>query len=108
MSDSGSCEISGRGAGNLVEEFLLPKLGAAERMRQAGHWRCWNLLPIGEAAKEILPVWWLQPPGLTGWRRADRYETKLLLAASDETWRNLAKADWMEAFRSHPEWRIGR
>src|SRR5260370_21490850 len=28
-----------------------------------------------------------------------------LLAASDETWRNLARADWMEAFRSHP--RIG-
>ena len=28
-----------------------------------------------------------------------------LLAASDETWRNLAEEDWMEAFRSHP--RIG-
>jgi 2-oxo-4-hydroxy-4-carboxy-5-ureidoimidazoline decarboxylase len=28
-----------------------------------------------------------------------------LLAASDETWRSLIKADWMEAFRSHP--RIG-
>ena len=28
-----------------------------------------------------------------------------LLAASDETWRNLTPADWMEAFQSHP--RIG-
>jgi 2-oxo-4-hydroxy-4-carboxy-5-ureidoimidazoline decarboxylase len=28
-----------------------------------------------------------------------------LLAASDQVWRNLARSDWMEAFRSHP--RIG-
>ena len=28
-----------------------------------------------------------------------------LLAASDETWHNLAQSDWMEAFQSHP--RIG-
>jgi len=28
-----------------------------------------------------------------------------LLSASDETWRGLSEADWMEAFRSHP--RIG-
>jgi 2-oxo-4-hydroxy-4-carboxy-5-ureidoimidazoline decarboxylase len=28
-----------------------------------------------------------------------------LLAASDETWRNLTPADWLEAFQSHP--RIG-
>ena len=28
-----------------------------------------------------------------------------LLVASDETWHNLARADWMEAFHSHP--RIG-
>jgi 2-oxo-4-hydroxy-4-carboxy-5-ureidoimidazoline decarboxylase len=29
----------------------------------------------------------------------------VLLAASDETWQNLARSDWMEAFQSHP--RIG-
>ena len=28
-----------------------------------------------------------------------------LLAVSDETWQNLARSDWMEAFQSHP--RIG-
>jgi 2-oxo-4-hydroxy-4-carboxy-5-ureidoimidazoline decarboxylase len=28
-----------------------------------------------------------------------------LVVASDETWRNLKRSDWMEAFRSHP--RIG-
>jgi 2-oxo-4-hydroxy-4-carboxy-5-ureidoimidazoline decarboxylase len=28
-----------------------------------------------------------------------------LLAASDETWQNLAQSDWLEAFQSHP--RIG-
>ena len=65
----------------------------------------WNLLPIGKAAKEILPCC-----GSTAWadgmaaRRPLRDEATLL-AASDETWRNLARADWMEAFRSHP--RIG-
>jgi 2-oxo-4-hydroxy-4-carboxy-5-ureidoimidazoline decarboxylase len=29
-----------------------------------------------------------------------------LLAASDETWQNLAQSDWLEAFQSHP--RIGQ
>lgn len=65
----------------------------------------WNLIPIREAAREILPCC-----GSTAWadgmaaRRPLRDEATLL-AASDETWRNLAEADWMEAFRSHP--RIG-
>ena len=65
----------------------------------------WNLLPIREAAKEILPCC-----GSTAWadgmaaRRPLRDEATLL-AASDETWRNLAEGDWVEAFRSHP--RIG-
>lgn len=65
----------------------------------------WNFLPNGEAAKEVLPCC-----GSTAW--ADRMAARrplpdeaTLLAASDETWRNLAEADWMEAFRSHP--RIG-
>jgi 2-oxo-4-hydroxy-4-carboxy-5-ureidoimidazoline decarboxylase len=38
-------------------------------------------------------------------------EEAALLAASDETWRNLSEADWTEAFRSHPrigESRVGK
>ena len=65
----------------------------------------WNRLPMQEATKEILPCC-----GSTAWaqgmaeRRPIQNEATLL-AASDETWRNLTEADWMEAFRSHP--RIG-
>jgi 2-oxo-4-hydroxy-4-carboxy-5-ureidoimidazoline decarboxylase len=65
----------------------------------------WNRLPIEAAVKEILPCC-----SSKAW--ADRVAARrpfpdqaTLLAASDETWRTLAKADWMEAFRSHP--RIG-
>ena len=58
-----------------------------------------------EAAKEILPCC-----GSTAWAdgisaRRPLPDEATLLAASDETWRNLTEADWMEAFRSHP--RIG-
>jgi len=60
---------------------------------------------MAEAAKEILPCC-----GSTAWAggisaRRPLPDEATLLAASDETWRNLARADWMEAFRSHP--RIG-
>ncbi len=65
----------------------------------------WNRLSRAEAAKEIMPccgsnAW---ADGVAGRRPLPDEAT--LLAASDETWRNLAEADWMEAFRSHP--RIG-
>lgn len=65
----------------------------------------WNLLPMGQAAKEILPCC-----GSTAWAdgmalRRPFTDEATLLAASDETWRNLAQEDWMEAFTSHP--RIG-
>ena len=65
----------------------------------------WNLISIGEAAKEILPCC-----GSTGWAEGMAAQRPFpdeatLLAASDETWRNLARADWMEAFHCHP--RIG-
>ena len=65
----------------------------------------WNRLPTTEAAKEILPCC-----GSTVWADAMAVRRPLadeasLLVASDEIWRNLAGADWMEAFRSHP--RIG-
>jgi 2-oxo-4-hydroxy-4-carboxy-5-ureidoimidazoline decarboxylase len=65
----------------------------------------WNRLPIDEAASAILPCC-----GSKAWvqkmlsRRPFASEFALL-AASDETWNNLAPADWMEAFLSHP--RIG-
>jgi 2-oxo-4-hydroxy-4-carboxy-5-ureidoimidazoline decarboxylase len=65
----------------------------------------WNLISIGEAAKEILPCC-----GSTAWAEGMAAQRPFpdeatLLAASDETWRNLARADWMAAFHCHP--RIG-
>jgi 2-oxo-4-hydroxy-4-carboxy-5-ureidoimidazoline decarboxylase len=65
----------------------------------------WNSLSKADAAKDILPCC-----GSTAWaegiaRRRPLPDEATLLAASDETWRNLAEEDWMEAFRSHP--RIG-
>ena len=65
----------------------------------------WNSLSDEDAAREILSCCgskaWAK--GMAGRRPFSDVTT--LLAASDETWGNLAAADWMEAFRSHP--RIG-
>jgi OHCU decarboxylase len=96
-------------AGNLVGEFLV-MLGSGQRTAWNGTLARWNRLPMVEAAKEILPCC-----GSTAWAdgisaRRPLPDEAALLAASDETWRNLTEADWMEAFRSHPrigEWRIG-
>jgi 2-oxo-4-hydroxy-4-carboxy-5-ureidoimidazoline decarboxylase len=65
----------------------------------------WNDLPAEEAAREILACC-----GSNAWAagmasRRPMSEELALLAASDEIWRGLDKADWLEAFRSHP--RIG-
>jgi len=65
----------------------------------------WNFLPIAAAFDEILPCC-----GSRAWAdgmvaRRPLPDEAALLAASDETWRRLAKSDWLEAFRSHP--RIG-
>jgi 2-oxo-4-hydroxy-4-carboxy-5-ureidoimidazoline decarboxylase len=65
----------------------------------------WNRLASTDAAKEILACC-----GSAAWaegmaRRRPVPDEATLLAAADETWRSLAKEDWMEAFRSHP--RIG-
>ena len=65
----------------------------------------WNRLPREDAAREILPCC-----GSSSWARemAARRpfaDEASLLAASEDAWRNLAREDWMEAFRSHP--RIG-
>jgi 2-oxo-4-hydroxy-4-carboxy-5-ureidoimidazoline decarboxylase len=65
----------------------------------------WNGLPAAEAEKEILACCgsreWAR--GLA--RRRPLADEMALLSASDEIWRSLTEADWMEAFRSHP--RIG-
>jgi 2-oxo-4-hydroxy-4-carboxy-5-ureidoimidazoline decarboxylase len=65
----------------------------------------WNGLPHEEAAREILPccgsVAWAASMAL----KRPVEEEAALLAASDEIWRALGEADWLEAFRSHP--RIG-
>jgi OHCU decarboxylase len=88
---------------NLIAEFL-EKLGAAKPVTSAALVR-WNGLAAVEAENEILPccgsrVW---ARGMVAGRPL-RDEASVL-AASDETWRNLSEADWMEAFASHP--RIG-
>ncbi len=65
----------------------------------------WNELRQEEAEREILACC-----GSNAWaaamasRRPIRDEPSLL-AASDEIWRALSEADWLEAFQSHP--RIG-
>jgi OHCU decarboxylase len=95
-------------AGNLVVEFL-------ERLNseQSGGARSgvkevladWNRLSVDEAILAIQPCC-----GSNAWARAmvtrrPLVDEAAMLAASDEVWRNLARSDWMQAFRSHP--RIG-
>lgn len=88
---------------NLVAEFLK-KLGGTQQAGNATLER-WNLLPADEAESEILPCC-----GSRAWargmaRQRPYKDDRSVLAASDETWRSLGEADWMEAFASHP--RIG-
>ncbi len=95
-------------AGNLVVEFLnrLNLEGAgADRDAAKNVLAQWNLLPAEEAVNKILPCC-----GSKAWARGMVARRPFgdegdLLAASDETWRNLARSDWMEALESHP--RIG-
>jgi len=95
-------------AGNLVAEFLN-RLGSeqtgAERGGGGDVLARWNRLPIKEAMRAILPCC-----GSKAWAqrivaRRPLMDEAALVVASDETWRNLKRSDWMEAFRSHP--RIG-
>jgi len=65
----------------------------------------WNALPPEDAAREILACC-----GSNAWAAAMGAKRPILdedtlLAASNEIWRGLPEADWLEAFRSHP--RIG-
>ena len=95
-------------AGNLVAEFLdrmsFERTGA-ERGDAGEVLARWNRLPAAEAIGAILPCCgsrtWAQK--MAG-QRPFASETAFLVA-SGETWRNLSRSDWMEAFNSHP--RIG-
>jgi OHCU decarboxylase len=89
-------------AGNLVTEFLnllANGKGLSEVLAS------WNHAPGDTAAAQILPCC-----GSKRWahemaaRRPFKDEAGLM-TASDETWRSLNEADWIEAFNSHP--RIG-
>jgi 2-oxo-4-hydroxy-4-carboxy-5-ureidoimidazoline decarboxylase len=71
----------------------------------------WNCLSVDQAREEILPCC-----GSMAWAqemttRRPFPDKTALLAASDEIWRSLTEADWMEAFLSHPrigEWRAAQ
>lgn len=91
---------------NLVVEFLEQLRGEsqAEETRSETLAR-WNALSADAAAGEILACC-----GSSDWARgmAARRpfaDESALLAASDEVWRGVSEADWLEAFRAHP--RIG-
>jgi len=63
----------------------------------------WNELDSTEAAKEIMPccgskAW---AAGLTGQRPYE--DEAAVLITSDEVWRELGAADWLQAFQSHPK-----
>jgi OHCU decarboxylase len=95
-------------AGNLVVEFLHRldcDRSGAERDPVENVLTLWNLLPADDAVGKILPCC-----GSKAWARAMAARRPLadegaILAASNEVWRNLPRADWTEAFESHP--RIG-
>ncbi len=65
----------------------------------------WNRLPAEEAAEEILPCCGSQAWAHQLAARRPFADLNSLTAASDEIWRQLSRADWMEAFSRHP--RIG-
>jgi 2-oxo-4-hydroxy-4-carboxy-5-ureidoimidazoline decarboxylase len=65
----------------------------------------WNRLSPEEAEYEILPCCGSRTWANRMAARRPLANEASLLAASEETWRNLGESDWQEAFRSHP--RIG-
>jgi len=89
-------------AGNLVAEFLNLLADTKGMNRVLARW---NNAPGDTAEAQILPCCgskrWAHEMAV---RRPFNDEAALILA-SDETWRNLDEADWIEAFNSHP--RIG-
>jgi OHCU decarboxylase len=89
-------------AGNLVAEFLNLLADTKGGSDVLAHW---NHVSGDTAAAQILPCCgskrWAHEMAV---RRPFKDEVALM-AASDETWRSLNEADWIEAFNSHP--RIG-
>jgi OHCU decarboxylase len=89
-------------AGNLVAEFLNLLADANDVSNVLARWN--------HAPGDIAEVQILACGGSKRWahemaaRRPFKDEAALM-AASDETWRSLKEADWIEAFNSHP--RIG-
>jgi 2-oxo-4-hydroxy-4-carboxy-5-ureidoimidazoline decarboxylase len=65
----------------------------------------WNALPHEEAAREILACCGSRAWAASMASNRPMDEEAALLAVSDEIWRGLGEADWLEAFKSHP--RIG-
>ena len=95
-------------AGNLVAEFLN-RLNSAQKSAESGGAKDvlaqWNRLPVDEAMSAILPCCGSSAWARTMVARRPLGDESAVLATSDETWRNLTRSDWMEAFSSHP--RIG-
>ncbi len=95
-------------AGNLVVEFLSrlnSERTGADHDAAGDVLAQWNLLSPDAAVARILPCC-----GSKAWARGMVARRPLanesaLLSASNETWGSLARADWIEAFESHP--RIG-
>jgi OHCU decarboxylase len=95
-------------AGNLVAEFLNRLRSERTGVERGGVLDVlarWNRLSIDEAMRAILPCC-----GSKAWAqrivaRRPFVDEAALVVASDETWHNLTRADWIEAFHSHP--RIG-
>jgi len=95
-------------AGNLAAEFLnrlRSQSTGAERVGVPDVLAQWNRLPIDEAMIAILPCCGSQAWTQRIVARRPFMDEAALAVASDETWRNLTRSDWMEAFHSHP--RIG-
>ncbi len=95
-------------AGNLAAEFLnrlRSQRTGAERVGVQDVLARWNRLPIDEAMRAILPCCGSQAWTQRIVARRPFMDEAALVVASDETWRNLTRSDWMEAFHSHP--RIG-
>ena len=95
-------------AGNLAAEFLnrlRSQSTGAERVGVPDVLAQWNRLPIDEAMIAILPCCGSQAWTQRIVARRPFMDEAALVVASDETWRNLTRSDWMEAFHSHP--RIG-
>jgi 2-oxo-4-hydroxy-4-carboxy-5-ureidoimidazoline decarboxylase len=65
----------------------------------------WNHCSSKEAENEILPCCGSRAWAAQVATRRPLANEAALLAASDEVWRGLSEADWLQAFRSHP--RIG-